>query len=180
MVLALMERFGVNSALYVNEHSWGARLGRDVDLGSRRVGGDKRLNVFHYPIGGWLDAAILNMLMGLASAVQLEELAGSAYEPLAEVMKSTIVAREKDHAAQGRGDVAQSMERGGAAARAQAQASVVYWWPRVAATFGRLDSDRFDMYQKYGLRQHSNAALLGSWEEQAARHLADLGLNPPG
>ena len=92
-VLALMEPFGVNPALYVREHSWTARLDRDLDLGNRRVGGDRRLNVFHYPIDGWTDAVTFNWLMSTASSIQLGELAHCSYVPLAEAMKA-VVARE--------------------------------------------------------------------------------------
>src|SRR5215211_1266043 len=72
-LMRLMEAFGSNPAQYVSAHPWAARLDRSADLGSRRVDGDMRLNVFHYPIYGWVDAVVMNLLMGQATVVQLDE-----------------------------------------------------------------------------------------------------------
>ena len=171
-VLALMEPFGVNPSLYVREHSWTARLDRELDLGNRRVGGDRRLNVFHYPIEGWIDAVVFNWLMSTASAIQLDELAHCSYAPLAEVMTG-IVAREAEHARHGKAGLEQAAARSGS--MLAAQASVAYWRPRVAASFGRTDSDRFALYTGYGLRRHSNAELLGRWTAAVAPLIATLG-----
>ena len=44
-------------------------------------GGDMRLAVFHYPIEGWTDAVVLNVLQGLAAAVTLEEMAPRLLRP---------------------------------------------------------------------------------------------------
>lgn len=175
-VLALLERFGVNPALYVRSHPWSARLNREVDLGTRRIGGDKRLNVFHYPLQGWLDAVAMNMLMGIASSIQLTELAACSYAPLAAVM-SDVVPREAEHAGLGETGLRQAIERTGD--RLAAQAAVNYWHPRVAATFGRLDSRRFELYCSYGLRQHGNADLLARWEGEMQTRLAALELTAP-
>ena len=51
------------------------RLPRDADLGQARHGGDMRLAVFHYPIQGWVDAVVMNVLQGLAAGVTLDEMA---------------------------------------------------------------------------------------------------------
>ena len=66
-------------------------------LGQARHGGDMRLAVFHYPIQGWTDAVVMNVLQGLATGVQLEELARVSYAPLAEVFRA-IAPRERRHA----------------------------------------------------------------------------------
>jgi len=176
-VLNLLARFGVNPALYVRSHPWAARLDRSLDLGNRRIGGDKRLNVFHYPLEGWIDAVAMNMLMGSASGIQLGDLLDCSYAPLATAM-AAIVPRELDHARLGEKGLAQALERGSASLAAQA--AVSYWYPRVAATFGRSDSERFELYRRYGLRRHGNAALLGRWQSEIGGRLARLGLEPPG
>ena len=175
-VLALLERFGVNPALYLRSHPWAARLNREVDLGTRRIAGDKRLNVFHYPVQGWLDAVTMNMIMGVASSIQLTELAACSYAPLAAVMRD-VAPREAAHAALGETGLRQAIERTGD--RLAVQASVNYWHPRVAATFGRLDSRRFELYRSYGLRQHGNADLLARWETEIQTRLAALELDAP-
>jgi len=176
-VLALLAPFGVNPRLYVRSHAWDARLDREADLGVRRVGGDKRLNVFHYPLEGWNDAVVMNMLMGTASAAQLRELRECSYGPLAEAM-GAIVPQESRHAQLGENGLREALERG--ASVNGVQALVDYWYPRVADTFGRTDSDRFDLYRRYGLRRHSNAELLAAWEGEIGDRLGRLGLTLPG
>lgn len=175
-VLALMARFGVNPPLYVRSHAWVARLDRGLDLGARRVGADKRLNVFHYPLEGWVDAVAMNLLMGRASAIQLAELTNCSYLPLADVMVG-IVSREGEHAGAGETGLAQAIERDGA--RAAAQLAADYWHRRVAATFGRLDSDRVELYRRYGLRRSTNAELHQRWRADAGLALTRLGLRNP-
>ncbi len=173
-VLELLEDFGVNTDLYVQSHPWDARLSRPLDLGNRRIGGDKRLNVFHYPFEGWLDSVVMNMMMGLASSLQLEEIALCSYAPLASVM-GEIAAREAEHAELGRKGLGKALENG--YSKAAAQASVDYWYSRVAATFGKGDSQRFEQDKAYGLRKTAHAALRAQWEERIAERLKRIGLS---
>ncbi len=175
-VLELLKRFGVNPSLYVRSHPWAARLDRSLDLGNRRIGGDKRLNVFHYPLEGWTDAVAMNMLMGAASAIQLAELLDCSYLPLARAMRE-IVPREAEHAAAGEAGLAQAIARDGASLAAEA--SVAYWHGRVEASFGRIDSERIELDRRYGLRRRANAELLAQWRREIADRLARLGLVAP-
>ncbi|NVJ92336.1 MAG: phenylacetate-CoA oxygenase subunit PaaI [Methylocystaceae bacterium] len=172
-VLELLEDFGVNTDLYVQSHPWDSRLSRTIDLGNRRMGGDKRLNVFHYPFEGWLDSVVMNMLMGLASSIQLEEISNCSYTPLSSVM-GQIAAREGEHAELGRKGLKKALENG--YSPESAQASVNYWYPRVAATFGKSDSQRFEQDKAYGLRKTPNGDLLAKWEKRIGEHLTRIGL----
>ena len=175
-VLALMEEFGANTSRYVKHHPWANRLDRSADLGTRRVEGDMRLNVFHYPINGWCDAVTMNTLMGGATGVQLEELSGCSYQPLADALAG-ILPVEDHHAELGEAGVRTLLADG--FDRTSVQASVNYWYPRVAATFGRADSDHFDVYRRYGLRTRSNEELLATWVARASQTLSGLGLEVP-
>lgn len=174
-VLSLQEAFGVKPELYIREHAWTARLDRNVDLGTRRVGDDKRLNVLHYPLEGWTDAVVMNALMGPATVLHLTELAQASYAPLSDTM-AAIVEREAEHAHLAEKGVAQAVQRQG---RAAPQAAVDYWYPKMAATFGKLDSDRFDLYARYGLRRATNAELLALWQADAKALIDRLGLQVP-
>lgn len=176
MALKLLQPFGVNPTLYVGSHAWDSRLDRHIDLETRRVGGDKRLNVFHYPLEGWEDAVVFNMLMGAATAIQLAEMAQSSYSPLAETIV-LILPREQEHAQLGESGVAQAMERSGS--KAAVQAAVNYWYPRVVATFGRVDSDHASIYIQYGLRRRNSTEMLSDWKAQSAAALKRLGLSIP-
>lgn len=175
-VLRIMEEFGANTSRYVKHHPWANRLDRNMNLGTRRVDGDMRLNVFHYPINDWCDAVTMNTLMGSATVVQLKELSGCSYQPLADAF-AEILPVEAHHAYLGEAGMRELLSDG--YDRTSAQASVNYWYPRVAATFGRAGSDHFDVYRRFGLRQRSNEDLFASWQEDARRILTGLGLDVP-
>lgn len=172
-VLRVMAEFGVDMARYEGVHPWAARLPRSADIGARREGGDMRLSVFHYPLQGWTDAVVMNVLQGQAAVVQLAELQGLSYQPLAEVFRA-IAPREARHAELGREGLARiaATEEGAAEARA----AIAYWHPRVAAGFGSLSSARFERLQRLGLRHRPNAELRADWQRSIDALLADLGL----
>lgn len=173
-VLAVMGSFGADTQRYAVHQPWGARIARDADLGAARHGGDMRLSVFHYPFQGWVDAVAMNVLMGLATGVQLRELSRVSYAPLAEVFRE-IAPREARHAELGLEGLAQIAES--EAGRATARESIAYWRPRVAASFGVAASQRFDTLKRFGLRHRPNEALLADWSAELDGRLAALGLN---
>ena len=74
-VLDLMEGFGTDKALYEQAHKWARRVDRGATIDPKRQGGDMRLSVFHYPLTGWTDAVVMNVLMGMATGHALGELA---------------------------------------------------------------------------------------------------------
>lgn len=175
-ILGLMDQFGANTAQYVRAHPWAARRDRSVSLGTRRIDGDMRLNVFHYPIYGWVDAVMLNVLMGRATVIQLEELTRCSYAPLAGVV-SEVLPVEAHHAALGEKGLAAIVA--GGHDPADVQASLNYWYPRVADTFGRAHSERFETYCRHGLREHPNEVLQARWRADIAPVLARFGLAAP-
>jgi 1,2-phenylacetyl-CoA epoxidase catalytic subunit len=175
-VLRIMEEFGANTQRYVKHHPWANRLDRNVDLGTKRIDGDMRLNVFHYPITDWCDAVAMNTLMGSATVIQLKELSGCSYQPLADAF-AEILPVEARHAQYGEAGLRQVLAEG--YDRTAAQASINYWYPRVAATFGRASSDHFEAYRRYGLRQRTNEELFAEWQGEVAAILSRLGLTVP-
>lgn len=172
-VLAVMGDFGTDTRRYQTQHDWAARVSRDTDLGASRREGDMRLSVFHYPITGWTDAVVMNVLQGLATGVQMQELTRVSYAPLAEVFRD-IAPREARHAELGLEGLARIVETD--AGRMQAQQSIAYWRPRVAAGFGAANSARYDTQARFGIRHAPNETLLARWEQAANEHLAALGL----
>src|SRR5213594_1687456 len=175
-VLKLMEAFGANTSHYVTAHPWAARLDRSADLGTRRLEGDMRLNVFHYPIYGWVDAVTMNFLMGRATRVQLDELSRCSYQPLADTLLE-ILPIEARHAEFGETGLRSALANGHDPTAAQA--SVNYWYPRVAATFGRAASEHSESYRKYALRNRSNEELLATWRSDVDAALERLRLKVP-
>ncbi len=175
-VLRVMQDFGADIDRYARAHPWAQRLPRDADIGASRVDTDMRLAVFNYPLEGWADAVVMNLLMGLAVAGQLAEFSRVSYQPLAEAFRA-IAPREAAHV-----DLARAgLEKlaGGDTDMATLQASVDYWWPRVGASFGNPTSSRAALLQKFGLRHATNADLRAAWEDRARAELAALGLSAP-
>lgn len=173
-VLAVMEDFGTDVARYEGQHDWAARVARDAELGAARTGSDNRLSVFHYPITGWADAVVMNVLMGLATGVQMTELTRVSYAPLAEVFRE-IAPREARHAelgVEGLGRLVATPE-----GKAALAAAIAYWRPRVAASFGVAGSARYETLARFGLRHSPNETLLARWEALVAETLGSLGLN---
>ncbi|NIZ62046.1 phenylacetic acid catabolic [Sedimentitalea sp. CY04] len=173
-VLELMGEFGADTERYVSHHPWTTRLPRDADIGQRRGDHDMRLSVFNYPLQGWADAVVMNLLMGHAAAVQLEELSQISYQPLAEAFR-TIAPIEAAHTELADKGLARLSENGD---RSALQDAVNYWWPRVAASFGDESSQKLDGLKAMGLRKESNAAQKSRWQEQATAALAAYGLMP--
>ena len=168
-VLSLMGEFGADTQRYVTHHPWTARLDRDADIGTKRGDHDMRLAVFNYPIEGWVDAVVMNLLQGLAVTVQLDELQHVSYQPLAEAFRE-IRAVEAHHV-----ELAEEgLER--IANDPQAQASAEYWWPRAASSFGADTSPRFEALKEMGLRRVPNGELRAAWAEAARAALARHGL----
>ncbi|MGF6859853.1 ring-1,2-phenylacetyl-CoA epoxidase subunit PaaA [Rhodobacteraceae bacterium MBR-64] len=172
-VLNVMGTFGVDIGRYAQHQPWGARVARDADLGAMRHGGDMRLSVFHYPLLGWTDAVVMNVLMGLAFNVQIRELTTVSYGPLAEQFR-IIAPREARHTElglEGLRAIAETDE-----GRTETRASVAYWHPRVAVSFGVAGSARHDTLRRFGLRHNPNETLLAAWEGDVERHLSTLSL----
>lgn len=170
-VLEVMGSFGVDQGRYAVHHPWGRRMARDADVAKVRQGGDMRLSVFHYPLQGWDDAVVMNLLMGRATVIQLGELSRVSYQPLAEVFRA-ILPRETRHA-----ELAQAGLKRLAADRDHLRQSIDYWRPRVAATFGLAQSERYDRLVRFGLRHTPNETLLDAWRQAIAKDLATLGLD---
>ena len=173
-VLAVMGEFGADQGRYAVHHPWAARMERDAEIGAMRRGSDMRLSVFHYPLQGWTDSVVMNVLMGLAVSVQLKEFSRISYAPLAEVFDA-IAPREQRHAELGVEGLSRivASEEG----RLDARKAVAFWHPRVAASFGQAGSARFETLKRFGLRHQSNEALLQDWTTAASRQLAALNVN---
>ncbi len=171
-VLDLMEGFGTDKARYTQSHDWAARGPREAVLDPRRHGSDMRLSVFHYPLTGWTDAVVMNVLMGSATVHAVSELASGSYQPLGEVLRE-ILPRERRHMELGLEGLAKILPE----KRDEARASVQYWLPRVAETFGPAQSERLERLKAMGLRQTDNETLRQRWGAEIGATLASLQLD---
>ncbi|MHA6324767.1 Phenylacetic acid catabolic protein [Roseivivax sp. CAU 1753] len=174
-VLRLMGEFGANTDRYANHHPWTDRLPRDTAPGTPRNAHDMRLSVLNYPLEGWVDAVVMNMLMGLAVGVQLTEFLTSSYQPFAEAIRE-VAPREQRHTELAVEGVEKLIRQGETDA---VNRSVAYWWPRVGESFAARASARGTALQAMGLRSKSNAELHRAWVSSATAALGTLGLAAP-
>jgi ring-1,2-phenylacetyl-CoA epoxidase subunit PaaA len=172
-VLAVMGEFGADVSRYANHHPWTARVARDSDLGAARYGADMRLAVLHYPLQGWLDAVVMNVLMGHAVAIQIDEFTRLSYQPLGEIFRA-ILPRERRHRDLGEEGLRKLLRD--ADHRPLVAAALAYWRPRVAASFGSGSSAHFETQKKFGLRHTGNAELAAAWERQVDETLRAVGI----
>ncbi|QDI76703.1 Phenylacetic acid catabolic protein [Leisingera aquaemixtae] len=173
-VLRIMGDFGADTERYADHHPWTARLEREADIGQSRTKHDMRLAVFNYPLEGWADAVVMNFLMGRAVVLQLEELSHVSYQPLAEAFRA-ILPVETRHAELAEEGLMVLVEAQGPDGL---QELVDYWWPRVAASFGQEDSEKFEGLKAMGLRRTPNADLKARWQQDANDILDKAGLKP--
>jgi ring-1,2-phenylacetyl-CoA epoxidase subunit PaaA len=176
-VLEIMGEFGADTSRYATHHPWTERVARNSDLGAARHGSDMRLAVLHYPLDGWTDAVVMNVLMGRAVIIQLDEFTRLSYQPLAEVFRA-ILPRERRHMELGEEGLHKILS--GPAARAEVTTSINYWRPRVAASFGAAASTHFETQKRFGLRHSTNAELAAVWSKQIGDLLSELRLLPEG
>lgn len=174
-VLRLMGEFGANTSRYVTHHPWTDRLPRDTPPGTPRSAHDMRLSVLNYPIEGWVDAVVMNMLMGLAVGVQLSEFMRCSYQPFAEAIRE-VAPRERHHTELAIEGVEKLLSQG---ETADINNSLAYWWPRVSESFGIHAPSRSQALAEMGLRRASNAELHDQWVAQAGDALSGLGLSKP-
>ncbi|NOD85616.1 MULTISPECIES: Phenylacetic acid catabolic protein [unclassified Ruegeria] len=174
-VLKIMGEFGADTDRYATHHPWTARLDRKADIGATRSEHDMRLAVFNYPISGWTDAVVMNLLMSRAVAEQLAEFSTVSYQPLAEAFRriAPIEAHHGELALEGAVKLAENGES------QDMQDAADYWWPRVAVSFGKDDPKRFEHLRSLGLRHSTNAALRERWTRAAEAALKRLGLKSP-
>lgn len=171
-VLRLMGEFGANTDRYVGHHPWTDRLPRDTAPGSTRSAHDMRLSVFNYPLDGWADAVVMNLLMGHAVSVQLEDMARVTYQPLAEALREVLPV-ERRHTELAEEGLERLVGEGQGTAIAD---SLSYWRPRVAAVFGDPSEDRIAQLQAWGLRHASASEMRAEWEKRLDAALTRLGL----
>jgi len=174
-VLHIMGEFGVDTNRYAVHHPWTARLDRSADIGTTRSDHDMRLAVFNYPIEGWADAVIMNLLMSGAVAVQMADFSLISYQPLAEAFRdiAPIEAHHGELALEGAIRLAEQSQS------AEMQAAVNYWWPRVAGSFGTGKSGKMDQLRALGLRKSDNEELRARWQAEMHDKLVQIGLTQP-
>ena len=172
-VLHLMGEFGTNTERYAMHHPWTDRLPRDADPSAKRQRSDMRLRVLDYPLDGWTDAVVMNLLMGLAVNIQLSEFETCSYQPFAEAIRE-ILPRERRHTELAQEGVERLIHLG---ETGQLMASVAYWYPKIAASFGTDDPARFQDLHAIGLRRTRSEDMRKSWAVKVTESLDQFAIS---
>lgn len=174
-VLKVMAEFGADTDRYVGRHPWANRLARTADIGGERIEKDFRLAVYNYPLRGWCDGVIHNLLMSRAALCQVRDLCRMSYQPGADAFRDIAPVIE-GHIALADAGVPICQATGDAEAL---QGFVDYWWPRVALIFGSEETEREQNSFSMGLKHTRNLALRQQWAEDCETALTGFGLTPP-
>ena len=153
------------------------KIGIDRSDLLRRRPADRFLEAFQVTdVSFWADVATFCCLIDRVGRYQLEEMAGSSYQPLDGVLPG-IMAEEVGHIGYGTarlGELAHDPET-----RLEAQAAVNRWFPRALDMFGRTGSRRAEQFIEWGLKKRSNEAARSAYIAEVNPLLDRMGLVVP-
>lgn len=167
-------RFGVDD--WVEKMDFAFRVGEETDLGSKRAAGDKRVNIFYYPIDSWADFVMFNFLMDRGAGHQLEDVKVSSFGPWRREI-DRIFKEEKTHIAHG--DYWVKRLAADPAAKGEVQEALDRWWPRVMAIFGRPGSRKNRRYRDLKLKERDNHDVRNTFEKEVRDNAEAWGLTIP-
>src|SRR5213082_2406068 len=98
VMYGLLADLGVDVDSHVHRHdeTFTMRIEPDVDIGTRRITDDKRVNIFYYPIDTWQDFVFFNFCMDRGAGHQLEDVRRCSYGPWVRAIEG-IFKEEKFH-----------------------------------------------------------------------------------
>ena len=167
-------RFGVDD--WVEKMDFSFRVDDNLDLGAGRASGDKRVNIFYYPIDSWADFVMFNFLMDRGAGHQLEDVKVCSFGPWRREI-DRIFKEEKTHIAHG--DYWVKLLATGAETKAEVQESLNRWWPRVMSIFGRPNSKKNKRYRDLGLKRRDNHDVRQTFEQEVRDNAERWGLVIP-
>ncbi len=154
VMYGLLEDLGVDVAAHVARHDFTLRLDdAGADIGTERVAGDQRVNIFYYPIERWSDFVFFNFCMDRGAGHQLEDIRRCSYGPWARAIEG-IFKEEKMHIRHG--ELWVTRLAADPATRPEAQAALEKWYRRTMNIFGRPGTPRNALYRRYGLKRRDN------------------------
>ena len=85
VMYGLLADLGVDVDAHVRAHdeAFAMRIDASADIGTARIGADKRVNIFYYPIDTWADFTFFNFCMDRGAGHQLEDVRQCSYGPWA-------------------------------------------------------------------------------------------------
>lgn len=171
----LLEHLGVDVDERVRSFDFTLRV-NDDDLGTTRAAGDKRVNIFYYPIKDWFDFIAFNFCMDRGAGHQLEDVLVSSYRPWARVMEG-IFKEEMFHIAHGDNWVKRLAAD--PETKPKMQAAIDTWFPRTMNIFGRANAPKNRLYRELGLKVRDNQEVREAFAAEVANRLSEFGLRMP-
>jgi len=171
----LLEHLGVDVDARLNSFDFTMRVDDD-DLGTTRAGGDRRVNIFYYPIEDWFDFIAFNFCMDRGAGHQLEDVLMSSYRPWARVMEG-IFKEEMFHIAHGDNWVKRLAADPQTSPKMQA--AIDRWFPRTMNIFGRANTPKNRLYRELGLKVRDNQEVREAFAAEVATRLREFGLRMP-
>ena len=176
VMYGLLEDLGVDVAGHLSRHDFTMRLDDHADIGTGRVSGDNRVNIFYYPIDRWSDFVFFNFCMDRGAGHQLEDVRGSSYGPWARAIDG-IFKEERMHIRHG--ELWVQRLAGDPTTRAEAQAALDKWYVRTMNIFGRPRSPKNARYRKYRLKARDNDEVRQAFAREATELAVSFGLTVP-
>lgn len=167
-------RFGVDD--WVEKMDFSFRVDDNLNLGADRASGDKRVNIFYYPIDSWSDFVMFNFLMDRGAGHQLEDVKICSFGPWRREI-DRIFKEEKTHIAHG--DYWVKLLATDPKTKAEIQDSLNRWWPRVMSIFGRPNSKKNKRYRDLGLKKRDNHDVRLTFEQEVKENADKWGLIIP-
>ena len=167
-------RFGVDD--WVDKMDFTFRVDDQESLGTKRAAGDKRVNIFYYPIDSWADFVMFNFLMDRGAGHQLEDVKTCSFGPWRREI-DRIFKEENTHIAHGDYWVKRlALDN---STKAEIQGALDRWWPRVMVIFGRPGSRKNQRYRDLGLKARDNHVVRQTFAEEVREKAETWGLTIP-
>jgi ring-1,2-phenylacetyl-CoA epoxidase subunit PaaA len=173
----LLEKVGVDIEAHMGQHNYTSRdAGATDNIGEKRLGSDKRVNIFYYPIDTWYDFIMFNFCMDRGAGHQLEDVRQCSYGPWAREIER-IFKEELMHVAHGNYWVKKLAEK--PETKEPLQEALDRWYLRTMNIFGRPGSSRNALYRKYRLKIRDNDEVRQAFHDEVLALTAQWGLTLP-
>ncbi len=169
--------FDVEGHVRPHDQAFARRLDDpDADIGTARLGTDKRVNIFYYAIDTWADFVMFNFCMDRGAGHQLEDARRCSYGPWVRAIEG-IFKEEKMHIRHGELWVRRLAQD--PAGRAEAERTFQKWFIRTMNIFGRPGSPKNRLYRELGLKVRDNDAVRRAFAEEVRAFVEPLGWRVP-
>jgi ring-1,2-phenylacetyl-CoA epoxidase subunit PaaA len=175
----LLAELGVDVAGYVARHdaAFADRLAASAgEIGTARIGEDKRVNIFYYPIDTWCDFVMFNFCMDRGAGHQLEDVRHSSYGPWVRAING-IFREERMHVRHG--ELWVRRLAADPRIREEAERTFRKWYIRTMNIFGRPGSAKNVLYRELGLKRRDNGEVRSAFAEEVSGLVGPLGWAVP-